>query len=69
MITGYELALGLGEYALDSARTVLREHGNMSSPTVLFVLAEALKGRPRGRGLVSATGPGFSAEHLLVEFS
>jgi alkylresorcinol/alkylpyrone synthase len=69
VITGYELVLGLGEHTLDSARKVLREHGNMSSPTVLFVLAEALKAGPRGRGLISATGPGFCAEHLLVEFS
>ncbi|MDQ8046745.1 MAG: hypothetical protein AAGC46_01000 [Solirubrobacteraceae bacterium] len=69
VLTGYELALGLDEHALDASRTVLREHGNMSSPTVLFVLAEALRHRPRGRGMVSATGPGFSAEHLLVEFA
>jgi alkylresorcinol/alkylpyrone synthase len=69
VIVGYELALELGPHALDTTRTVLREHGNMSSPTVLFVLAEALKSAPRGKGLLSATGPGFSAEHLLVEFA
>ena len=69
VITGYELLLGLDEHALDGARKVLREHGNMSSPTVLFVLAEALASGARGRGLISSTGPGFSAEHLLVNFS
>lgn len=69
VITGYELALELDEHALDTTRKVLREHGNMSSPTVLFVLAEAIATQPKGRGLVSATGPGFSAEHLLVEFT
>lgn len=68
VIAGYQAALELDEHMLDSTRTVLREHGNMSSPTVLFVLAEALKAEPKGRGLISATGPGFSAEHLLVDF-
>ena len=68
VIAGYQAALDLEPAALDASRDVLREHGNMSSPTVLFVLAKVLANDPHGRGLVSATGPGFSAEHLLVEF-
>ena len=35
-------ALGLEPDALLPSRRVLRNHGNMSSPTILFVLAEAL---------------------------
>ena len=69
VITGYELALELEAGTLDITRDVLRRHGNMSSPTVLFVVAETIAHGVRGRGLISATGPGFSAEHLLVELA
>ena len=55
-------------FPLDSSRRVLRDYGNMSSVTVLFVLQEVLRGEPRGPALLSAMGPGFSAEHLLGEF-
>ncbi len=67
VIAGYEAALDIAPEMLDATRHVLRRHGNMSSPTVLFVLAETLARGIAGRGLISATGPGFSAEHLLVE--
>ena len=68
VLSAYEDTLGLPEGALNTSRTVLREHGNMSSATVLFVLAEALKEKPQGKGLLSAMGPGFAAEHVLLEF-
>lgn len=68
VIAAYEDALELPAGALDASRTVLRRYGNMSSVTVLFVLAETLKSRPTGKGLLSAMGPGFSAEHVLIEF-
>lgn len=51
------------------SRDVLRAHGNMSSPTVLFVLAETLdrqmadKSRP---GAMVALGPGLVAEAALL---
>ncbi len=67
VLGAYEEALGLPAGALDSSRTVLREHGNMSSATVLFVLEQVLRAAPRGRALLSAMGPGFSAEHVLIE--
>jgi predicted naringenin-chalcone synthase len=51
-------------YSLDSSARVLRQCGNMSSPSVLFVLEEAMKeGPPNGQGdfwLVSF-GAGFAA--------
>ena len=68
VLAAYEEALGLPPGALDSSRRVLRDYGNMSSVTVLFVLQEVLRGEPRGPALLSAMGPGFSAEHLLGEF-
>lgn len=68
VLAAYEEALDLPEGALDASRRVLAAHGNMSSVTVLFVLEEVLRSQPHGRGLLSAMGPGFSAEHVLIEF-
>ncbi|MCU0331255.1 MAG: stilbene synthase [Candidatus Kapabacteria bacterium] len=50
------------------AREVLKSHGNMSSPTVLFVLERALRHGPLpGKTVLSALGPGFSSELCLLE--
>ncbi|WP_412028502.1 type III polyketide synthase [Deinococcus yunweiensis] len=68
VLAAYEEALSLPAGALDASRRVLRDFGNMSSVTVLFVLAETLRDRPAGRAVLSAMGPGFSAEHVLLEF-
>ncbi|MBP1807536.1 type III polyketide synthase [Rubellimicrobium aerolatum] len=59
-------ALELGPEALADSREVLRLYGNMSSATVLFVLARML-GRARSgeRGCAMAFGPGLTAETLL----
>ncbi|WP_439648855.1 type III polyketide synthase [Deinococcus betulae] len=69
VLTAFEEALDLTPGTLDDSRTVLRDHGNMSGATVLFVLAETLKRRPSGSALLTAMGPGFSAEHVLLRFS
>ena len=64
--------LGLSEADLAPTETVLAEHGNMSSVTVLFVLDEMLRSvRPQAgeRGVLGAFGPGFGAEFALLEFS
>lgn len=49
---------------LDPSRTVLRQYGNMSSPSVLFVVAEimARSPPPGAAGLGMAFGPGLTAE-------
>ena len=45
---------------LVATRAVLRQHGNMSSPTVLFVLEELLTAGPMTKPtLITALGPGF----------
>ncbi|MDE1148059.1 MAG: type III polyketide synthase [Azospirillaceae bacterium] len=46
---------------LDDARTVLRDHGNMSAVTVLFVLERRLRRGAKGPHMLSALGPGFVA--------
>lgn len=62
-------ALGRPPHALHHSRDVLREHGNMSSPTCLFVLERALRAgglRAGELGIVAALGPGFASEFVLV---
>ena len=63
--------LGLRPQDLAATESVLAEHGNMSSVTVLFVLDQILRcHRPRAgeRGVLGAFGPGFGAELALLEF-
>ncbi|HEX3034243.1 MAG TPA: 3-oxoacyl-[acyl-carrier-protein] synthase III C-terminal domain-containing protein [Thermodesulfobacteriota bacterium] len=70
VIEAYEESLGLANGTFGYSRKVLREHGNMSSPTVLYVLKEFLdegKYRYGDYGLISALGPGFSSELILFK--
>lgn len=63
--------LHLTEEQLRFSRHVLRNFGNMSSPTVLFVLNEVLhSGEPRAGdyGVLLALGPGFVAEAALLQW-
>jgi alkylresorcinol/alkylpyrone synthase len=62
-----EQTLGLSHEQLDHSWDVLRRFGNMSSATVLFVLDRALKAGARGRHLLAAFGPGFSAYFVVVD--
>ncbi len=69
VLEAYEKALSAGNGKFDYARETLREFGNMSSVTILFVLEKYFSkngGTGVGHGLLSALGPGFSSESLLV---
>ncbi|MEZ5220546.1 MAG: 3-oxoacyl-[acyl-carrier-protein] synthase III C-terminal domain-containing protein [Ilumatobacteraceae bacterium] len=60
--------LGLDDHELRWSRSVLRRHGNMSSPTVLVALRDFLDsgaGASGDLGILSAMGPGFAAEHVV----
>lgn len=61
VVTALERALSLTPGILSDEREVLSEYGNMSSPTVLFVLERALKKGLPPRTMLTAMGPGFSA--------
>lgn len=59
-------ALGIDEAMCAPSRSILAEHGNMSSPTVLYVL-DRLGAQAAPRPWVAlAFGPGLSAEGLLI---
>lgn len=58
--------LGLADHDLDVARQVLRDYGNMSSATVLFVLKEILENSAKDDFVYSAAfGPGLTVESGL----
>ncbi|MEA3143935.1 MAG: alkylresorcinol/alkylpyrone synthase [Thermoplasmata archaeon] len=70
VVDAYREALGLDGHALRHTETVLRRHGNMSSPTVLFALEEALAAGALGKGktaLLAALGPGFASEIAVLQ--
>ncbi len=61
VIDAIETALSLHQGTLEHERNVIADYGNMSAPTVLFVLERNLaKGLPP-RSLLTALGPGFTA--------
>lgn len=66
VITALETALGLPDGTLRHERAVLAAYGNMSAPTVLFVLAEAMREGPLPPSLLLALGPGFSLAGLRL---
>ena len=66
VIVALERALALDQGTLDHERDVIADYGNMSAPTVLFVLERA---RARGlpaRSLLTALGPGFTASCVAL---
>ena len=67
VLDALEDCFGLQRGDLVHARRVLREHGNMSAATVLFVLRETLDAKARGPQLMTTLGPGFTAGMMVVE--
>jgi len=71
VIDAIKKEVGLTEEQLLQSRTVLRNYGNMSSPTVLFVLERAMEHEsPRhgDYGIMLAMGPGLAVEGALVQW-
>jgi 3,5-dihydroxyphenylacetyl-CoA synthase len=63
--------LGLTDAQIRFSRAVLRNYGNMSSPTVMFVLDEVVRNgdpRPGDLGIMVALGPGMAAEVALLRW-
>ncbi len=61
VLDSLEVAFNLPHGALKTSRSVLRDFGNMSAATVLFVLERSLSESIGGRHLLSSLGPGFTA--------
>ena len=67
VIDALESSLTLEVGSLDHERAVLRDHGNMSAPTVLHVLDRARRAGLPPRSLVLALGPGFTCSTVTLE--
>jgi len=64
-----DLFSGLGKNINDT-KAVLRQYGNMSSATVLYVLERILDNDPQPgeKGVMLSFGPGFSAQRVLLQW-
>jgi alkylresorcinol/alkylpyrone synthase len=67
VITALERTLSLDQGALDHERSVLEDYGNMSAPTVLFVLDAQVRAKLPPRSALLAMGPGFSASCAVLK--
>jgi alkylresorcinol/alkylpyrone synthase len=67
VLTALEAAFAIAPGGLVEARRVLRDFGNMSAATVLFVLERVLRKGIDRLLLMSALGPGFTAGFLLLD--
>ncbi len=74
VLTALEEAFGLQTGGLVHGRETLRQYGNMSAATIMFVLERALEhggtngaGTNGGRRMMSSLGPGFTAGFLVLE--
>jgi alkylresorcinol/alkylpyrone synthase len=67
VIAALERALSLDQGTLDHEREVIADYGNMSGPTVLFVLERAIVQGLPARSLLTALGPGFTASCVALQ--
>ena len=70
VLQAYHDTLGIPLEELQPSYNVLRQHGNMSSVSVLFALKEfcQTKSSSGDLGILMALGPGFSAEFVLFQW-
>lgn len=65
IIDAVETALGLSPEATSLSRQIFTEYGNMSSPTVLFIVNEMMKSKRPRPCVLLGFGPGLVAEAVL----
>ncbi|MDA2933902.1 type III polyketide synthase [Acidobacteria bacterium AH-259-D05] len=71
ILLAFEKSLNLRQGMLDSSRAILENYGNMSSPTLLFILEHLTREcspKHTDYGLCAAFGPGFSSELILLRW-
>jgi len=68
ILDSVEQSLGLADGAIELSRSVYRRYGNMSSPTIFFILKELLASRDAsGAAVAMAFGPGLTIELVLID--
>ena len=65
-MSALEGALGLTPGSLDHEREVLASHGNMSAPTVLFVLDRVVRQGLPNCSVLNAMAPGFTSGCVVL---
>ncbi len=69
VVDAIEGALHLDQGSLDAERDTLRAAGNMSAPTVMFVMKAVIDAGKTGQMMSCALGPGFTASFLPFHVS
>lgn len=69
VVDAIEGALHLDQGSLDAERDTLRAAGNMSAPTVMFVMKSVIDAGKTGQMMACALGPGFTASFLPFHVS
>ena len=69
VVKAIEGALNLDKGSLDAERETLKRAGNMSAPTVFFVMQSVLETDVSGQMMACALGPGFTASFLPFQVS
>jgi predicted naringenin-chalcone synthase len=70
ILEAIEKSLSLPKEKLNASYQTLRDYGNMSSPTILFVLKEILSGLDKTQNqkvFGAAFGPGLTMETFIIE--
>ena len=67
ILDSVERSLGLANNALGTSRSVFRRYGNMSSPTIFFIMKELFDSKADGRAVAMAFGPGLTIELVLLQ--
>jgi len=67
ILSSVAAALSLERSDLSTSRDVLREYGNMSSPTILFIIDRLQRAKAPLPCVALAFGPGLAAEAVLFE--
>lgn len=67
ILDSVEQSLRLPTDALRLSRDVFRRFGNMSSPTIFFILKELIESHAEGYAVAMAFGPGLTIEMILLQ--
>ncbi len=69
ILDAVERGLEIPAGSLAYSRRILRDYGNLSSASVLFVLREMMDDLAAGEGCAMAFGPGVSVEAMTFSLS
>ncbi|MER0441877.1 type III polyketide synthase [Emticicia sp. W12TSBA100-4] len=67
ILEAVQTSLELDAEALNESYEVLKNYGNMSSPTILFVLKKMMESTKTGNIFAIAFGPGITMESVILE--